>query len=343
MNKVLTLVLIGGINLFLAVAPAYAIPLGGDPNYDGKVNLSDIIFIVNYVFKSGTAPKFPFMGNANEDCNTNIQDIIVLVNYVFKGGAEPKGWDCSFDTAYSTGLVGFYPYLTKDGNRLYYANGYDILYSDWDTITNTWNSPVNIGPPVNGGGIEDGVAVTSDEKKLFFVSYERPGGFGLRDIWVSEWDTVNNEWGLPANLGDTINTDGHDYAPFISDDQSRLYFSRSGDKIYASNWNGNSWDIPAALGGNVNYDGSEGDCSLTPDEQTIYFIRWVVNDPFFGHPKIFVSHWTGTDWGIALRLGSPVNLPGDASVSPFISPDSTTLYFVTARSGQTQIWVARKK
>lgn len=321
-----------------------AIPLGGDPNYDGKINLSDIIFLVNYVFKSGPAPQFPFMGNANEDCNTNIQDIIVLVNYVFKGGAEPKGWDCSFDTVYFTGLNGSDPFLTYNGKKIYFSDRgtLDLVYSEWDSTTDSWGPKINLGPNINTIEDESYPSVTIDEKKLYFTSYQRPGGFGLRDIWVSEWDSISNEWMVPQNLGNTINTAGTDYGPFISHDQNRLYFSRSGDKIYVSNWDSGNWNSPIPLGQNVNYDGSEEQCSLTPDEQTIYFVRWVVNDPFFGHPKIFVSHWTGTDWGIALRLGAPVNEAGVGSSTPFISSDGK-LYYRTTRNEQSGIWVASKK
>ncbi len=344
MNKVLALLLSGGIYLFLCLSPAQAIPLGGDPIYDGKINLSDIIFLVNYIFKGGPAPQFPFMGNANEDCNTDLQDIMVIVNYVFRGGAEPKGWDCSFDSVTWTGLRGDTPFLTYDGKKIFYTDlsTLDLVYSEWDSSSNSWGLPINLGPNIHTAEIEEFPSLTPDERKLYFTSYQRPGGFGLRDIWVSEWDSANNEWMIPQNLGNMINTNGTDYAPFISQDQNRLYFSRSGDKIYISNWNGSSWNNPTPLGQNVNYDGSEGQCSLTPDEQTIYFIRWVVNDPFFSHPKIFVSHWTGTDWGTALKLGTPVNEPGVGSSTPFISSDSR-LYYRTSRGEQSGIWVASKK
>lgn len=64
--------------------------LRGDVNKDTKRNLTDIIYLVNYVFKGGPAPNPADLGNVN--CSTgapNLTDIIYLVNYVFKGGKPP--------------------------------------------------------------------------------------------------------------------------------------------------------------------------------------------------------------------------------------------------------------
>lgn len=62
----------------------------GDANSNNQVNLADIIFLVNYVFK-GAAPPSPLCrGDANGSTGTpNLGDIIYLVNFVFKGGPKP--------------------------------------------------------------------------------------------------------------------------------------------------------------------------------------------------------------------------------------------------------------
>jgi hypothetical protein len=75
--------------------PAFDIPSGevlltGDANDNQAINSSDIIYIVNYVFKSGPAP-LPFEPVGDVDCSGDITsgDVIYLVNYVFKGGIGP--------------------------------------------------------------------------------------------------------------------------------------------------------------------------------------------------------------------------------------------------------------
>ena len=61
----------------------------GDANLDGNVNLSDIIYKVNYIFKGGPAPYHMCAGDDNVDRKVNLLDIIYAVNYVFKGGPSP--------------------------------------------------------------------------------------------------------------------------------------------------------------------------------------------------------------------------------------------------------------
>jgi len=63
----------------------------GDLNLDGQTNLSDLIWLVNYVFKGGPPPDPElWIGDVNADCKVNLADIIYYVNFVFKGGAQLK-------------------------------------------------------------------------------------------------------------------------------------------------------------------------------------------------------------------------------------------------------------
>lgn len=62
----------------------------GDPNSDGAINVADIIYLVNYLFKGGPVP-LPILesGDANCDGKVNVADIVYLVAYLFKGGPKP--------------------------------------------------------------------------------------------------------------------------------------------------------------------------------------------------------------------------------------------------------------
>jgi len=61
----------------------------GDPNADGKINIVDIVFMVNYVFRRRLMPN-PFWNcDVNCDTNVNLGDIIYLGNSVFKDGSPP--------------------------------------------------------------------------------------------------------------------------------------------------------------------------------------------------------------------------------------------------------------
>lgn len=62
--------------------------VAGDSNGDGQVTSADIVYLVNYVFKSGLPP---IGATGDTDCSgqVNSSDIVVLVNFVFKSGPEP--------------------------------------------------------------------------------------------------------------------------------------------------------------------------------------------------------------------------------------------------------------
>jgi len=62
----------------------------GDPNMDDMINSSDVIYLVNYVFKGGPAP-LPVNRAGDVDCSGQItsSDVIYMVSYVFKGGPAP--------------------------------------------------------------------------------------------------------------------------------------------------------------------------------------------------------------------------------------------------------------
>ncbi len=64
--------------------------MSGDLNHDGKVTLSDLITLVNYVFKGGGTPHPLYIADVTGDCKISLTDIVYLVNYIFKGGEAPK-------------------------------------------------------------------------------------------------------------------------------------------------------------------------------------------------------------------------------------------------------------
>lgn len=61
----------------------------GDANGVGGINLTDVIYMVNHVFKSGPQPVPKCRGDANGNGIVNLTDIIYLVNRVFKSGPQP--------------------------------------------------------------------------------------------------------------------------------------------------------------------------------------------------------------------------------------------------------------
>jgi hypothetical protein len=68
--------------------------LCGDANGDDEVNVSDAVFIINYVFVSGSPVPDPLcIADCNGDNDANVSDAVYIINYVFVGGPPPQP-DC---------------------------------------------------------------------------------------------------------------------------------------------------------------------------------------------------------------------------------------------------------
>ncbi len=89
---------ITGLTLDLAFVITSTGPsvLCGDANNDGIVDLSDAIWLLNYLFKSGPPP-IPYMcvGDVNNDDLVVVGDAIYILNYLFKGGPPPDPNCCN--------------------------------------------------------------------------------------------------------------------------------------------------------------------------------------------------------------------------------------------------------
>ena len=62
----------------------------GDANCDDKINVSDLTFLVNYLFKGGPEPDSRG-GDVNGDTSITVSDLTYLVNFLFKSGPPPPG------------------------------------------------------------------------------------------------------------------------------------------------------------------------------------------------------------------------------------------------------------
>jgi hypothetical protein len=61
----------------------------GDTNGDGIIDGSDIVYLVNYLFRSGQEPAPLSVGDCNCDGSVNAGDVVFLISYLFRGGPAP--------------------------------------------------------------------------------------------------------------------------------------------------------------------------------------------------------------------------------------------------------------
>ena len=124
----------------------------------------------------------------------------------------------------------------KSRLKIYFAT---LINNEWQNIKEVpFNSELySTGHPY----------LAPNEKELYFVS-DRPGGFGLTDIYKVNI-LANNSFSEVINLGSEINTAKKEMFPFVDEDDF-LYFSSNGNKpglddldIYYVNLNADSLKV----------------------------------------------------------------------------------------------------
>jgi hypothetical protein len=61
----------------------------GDTDGDGMIDIADVIYLLNYLYKGGSAPDPLERGDTNEDGVVDLADAVHLINYLFRHGPPP--------------------------------------------------------------------------------------------------------------------------------------------------------------------------------------------------------------------------------------------------------------
>jgi Tol biopolymer transport system component len=233
----------------------------------------------------------------------------------------------------------------------------DIWVSRRASLDSPWETPVNLGPSLNGPGIEASPTLSIDGHILFFSS-DRPGGQGSNDIYVAHRVDKSDDlgWEPPINLGADVNTPafeaGGAYLQSAEEGRANFYFVRGPNTV--------ALDIYVT---SINRDGEPGGPAVIVAE--LNDVNPAVTD---AHPSVrvdgrelfFYSNragslgasdlWRSTrrdvheSWSTPENVGAPLsNVAND--IQPTLSFDGRTLIFASARSGGfggSDIWMSTR-
>jgi hypothetical protein len=85
-----------------------------------------------------------------------------------------------------------------------------------------WSVPVvlaELSTPVTEGC----PFLTKSGDALYFAS-NRPGGYGMLDLYVSHWQAETQTWSTPVNLGPEINTERNEQCPLVLNSGKEMIF-----------------------------------------------------------------------------------------------------------------------
>jgi outer membrane protein OmpA-like peptidoglycan-associated protein/tetratricopeptide (TPR) repeat protein len=173
--------------------------------------------------------------------------------------------------------------ISQDGDWLIFTGcnypegqGSCDLYISFKTKSGNWTAPENMGAIINTEFWESSPSLSPDKKNLYFAS-SRSGGFGGKDIWVTNRLT-SGKWSNPENLGPVVNTSADEGCPFIHSDNQTLYFNSNGhpgygltDLFLSKKKEENGWNKPVNLGFPINTIDDEGSLIVASDGKTSYY------------------------------------------------------------------------
>lgn len=124
------------------------------------------------------------------------------------------------------------PSISGSGDTLFFTsnrpgaiggNGDADIYAATRNRDGSWNSPVNLGAPINTAQREDSPFILPGTNKLFFAS-KGHGGIGGLDFFYALRDG-DGVWSEPVHLGPVFNTPQDDRFLTASSDESVFYFA----------------------------------------------------------------------------------------------------------------------
>lgn len=237
--------------------------------------------------------------------------------------------------------------ISTNGKSLYFgsdrpggAGGLDLYVSHRDNRHEPWQSPRNLGFPINTSATDNNAFPTPDGHHLYFTS-TRPGGCGANDLWVSHRDDVHDDlgWEQPINLGCTINSGALDAGPVFYTDpatgQAMLFFgsTRPGGQgssdFYVSTLGSDGTWGAAVIIPELNTPFDDNKLAIRRDGLELFLSS---NRPGGGQDAAGFNIWVSTRETTEDPWSAPV-LAIESAGLPAISANGKDLYMVTRQAG----------
>lgn len=204
----------------------------------------------------------------------------------------------------------------------------------------------NLGKNINSRGDDSAPSISADGSTMIFTSrradtkgggVDKAGDYKyFQDIYIAEWDSVDNTWGKARPIEGKLNTEGHDASLSISPNGEKIYIYRNDGKVYIGDIfvskkrkTSGTWGTPKALEKPINTSFYESSACLSADGNKLFFVseRIGKKNGALGQADIYViEKISKTQWGEPKNLGPVINTPGDEAYV-YIHPDGKTLFF----------------
>ena len=223
----------------------------------------------------------------------------------------------------------------------------DLYIATFNEQTGGWNTPVNMGIPINAApatdvdplrlGDDREPWITADGNTIYFKSdrLATSNPNNATDLFVTR--KVNGAWTTPEIIGFPVSTnEGNEHCPAILQDGETLCFASrraggyGGSDINCSSPDGNGgWQEPVNQGPNINTASEE--FHFTQDRNGTVFFTSARPGGFGGMDLWGAKSQGANSWGEAFNLGPQVNTAA-ADMCPALPPGEDSFSWFSTRS-----------
>ena len=164
-----------------------------------------------------------FVSRRAGGCSQSGSDIYQTRLHPVNGWLEPENLGCDVN---SPGDEFSPSYAPAGGGMLFFSSNRDGLHKIYVSArleNGVFDSPTEVVELSALGFNSARPNVSQDGREIVFDS-DRPGGFGLFDIWAATRDSAFDLWSAPFNLGPNVNSAAAETRPSLSRNGGRLLF-----------------------------------------------------------------------------------------------------------------------
>ena len=264
--------------------------------------------------------------------------------------------------------------ISKNGLSLYFSStrqspanplDRDLYVVHRPSVDDPWGMPVPL-VMLNSPTWDSCPQLSPDEHRLYFTTRRQPS-CGLEDIWVSRRHDRRDDlgWEPPTSLGceddGGLNSAGRDVAQTVFEDEAGnevMYFSRTSATMPLDMTTGDFYESamrddgtfgPPVLLSELSAAGfNDMGITVRRDGLEVFFLSGRPHDGVTPSSQSYLDFWratrsgTGDPWSapeFVPSLGNPAQASGHIS----LSFDGRELYFSSVRSGNMDLWVARRE